>query len=263
MPLRRVLATFAFIAVLGLAAQVAPATATHASVIVRVVDVGSGAAEAWAFLPEEKPDCVITFIHDDGDVSPTKYTSWLDYTVLSDHCAIVFPRYQKARGTSASANLNGLRAAISTGMRYISRNEFPAGGDAALRRLPAIAAGLGSGATMALLYATTARQWGYRAPAAVDVVFPVVTANAPLPNAKLAAGTRVLVQMGDRDASVAPRNAGAVRRFLSSHSPRPHVEVVRSTADLAVTRGAPLLVNTAAENAFWGPLDNLIGSVTP
>ena len=84
MPLRLALAVVAAALVLTPASAAAPGSS-----IIRLVDVGSGAAEAWVFLPEEPPDCVLTFVHDDGDLSPARYTSWLNYTVLRHHCAFV------------------------------------------------------------------------------------------------------------------------------------------------------------------------------
>ena len=238
------------------------ATPRSSSQIVRIEDLGSGAAEAWVFLPEEPPDCVLTFIHDDGDLSPARYTPWLSYTVLNDHCAVVFPRYQAARHSSAAATLRGLRAAVSAGMAYVRKTTFGLYGDKALASLSAISAGYGSGGTLALVFAAKARSWGLAAPVAVDTVFPVVTDGAPIPDRKLDRRARVLVQLGDRDRAAGAASANAVRKYLASRRGSTRIQVVRSTPALAAVHSAPLRVDTPSENTFWGPLDTLISAVT-
>lgn len=252
------------VAVAAALVAASPVAATRSSEIVRLVDVGSGAAEAWVFLPEHTPTCVLTFIHDGRDVQPTRYTSWLDYTTLRDDCAIVFPRYQTAPFASGRANIRGLRASVAAGMRFVRTTAFPGANAAQFARVPAIAAGFGSGGTLALVYATQARSWGFATPAAVDTVFPIVSGTAQLPTAHLGSGIRVLVQLGDRDATAGSASARAVRAYLASHpSARKHIQVIRSTNALAAVHSAPLRVDTASENAFWGPLDALIDAVTP
>jgi len=258
MPLRLALAVVAAALVLTPASVAAPGSS-----IIRLVDVGSGAAEAWVFLPEEPPDCVLTFVHDDGDLSPARYTSWLNYTVLRHHCAIVFPRYQVAAHTTNARNLAGLRAGVTAGLSFVRKTSFGLYHDRALT-VPAITAGFGSGGALALTLSARAHEWGFPAPVAVDTVFPIVSAAAPLPSQSLPPHARVLVQVGDHDRSAGPASATAVRRYLSSHpAGLTRIQVVHSTASLAAIHSAPLRDDTAAENAFWGPLDVLIDGVTP
>jgi hypothetical protein len=252
-----VLATFAA----GLLLLGSPASAAPSSAIVRLADVGSGANEVWIFLPEKTPQCVLTFIHDKGDLSPARYTSWLDYTVLNDQCAIVFPRYGVGPRASAAAKVRGLRAGVSTGMAYVLKTSF-AGDRAAFRASPAIVAGFGSGAGLAVTYATRASAWGFATPKALDLVFPVFSAASPLPAARLAPAMRVLVQLGDRDTVAGHASSLIMRRYLRSRSPaRTQIRVIHSTPSLSAVHNAPLQVNTASETAFWGALDVLIGSV--
>jgi hypothetical protein len=234
--------------------------AARRSVIVQIVDVGGGNHEAWVFLPEERPECVLTFIHDDGDLTPARYTSWLDYTVLRDHCAIVFPKYQLAARAGSARNLTGLRAGISTGLAYVRARAFRTAGARALASVPVIATGFGSGGTLAFTVATRASGWGFPAPIAIDTVFPVVNVLSPLPTAPLADHVHVLVQMGDRDRAAGPASGVAVRKYLASH-PAGNIQVVHSTSALDAIHNAPLRVDSASENAFWGPLDALIDSV--
>jgi predicted esterase len=258
MRLRLVLAAFA------LALVLAPvSTAARGSAIIRLVDVGSGASETWVFLPEEPPDCILTFIHDDGDVSPAHYTSWLDYTVLRHKCAIVFPRYQVAGHAPNTRNLGGLRSGVAAGLAFVRKTSFGLDRDRA-NTVPNITAGFGSGGTLALTLAARAHEWGFPSPIAVDTVFPIVNSLVPLPSQKLSSRVHVLVQIGDRDRAAGPASASAVKQYLSTHpAGLAHIEVVHSTASLTATHGAPLREDTAAQNAFWGPLDTLIDDVTP
>jgi hypothetical protein len=228
------------------------------SAIVRVVDVGSGAHEVWVFIPEGKPDCLLTFVHDDGDISPARYTSWLDYTALNDHCAIVFPRYQARAHSTPAANVAGLRAGIAAGVAFIRANSTADPATA-----PQVAAGFGSGATLAIALAVNARQWGLSAPSALDVVFPVITDHAPLPGAKVGARIHALIQFGDHDTPAARSSAPALRRYFAARrAGLTQIRMVRSSAAFTADHDAPLRVDTPSENAFWGPLDNLIGLVT-
>ena len=244
--------------------SVEAATSAPRSAIIITSDAGSGAAEAWVFLPEKTPECVLTFIHDDGDLSPARYTSWIDYTVLRHECAVIFPRYQTAAHAPNAANLAGLRAAVSTGMRVVRSSKFRTGGDKALQALPAVTAGFGSGGTLAFAYATAAHDWGFAAPRAVDTVFPVVNDRAVLPSKKLGAKVHVLVQLGDRDKAAGPASGRAVRQYLAARdSASTQIQLVHSTAALPAIHSAPMRADTASENAFWGPLDVLIDGVTP
>jgi len=257
--------TVALLVVIAAVLAVAPAaTPRSSSQIVRIEDVGKGASETWVFLPaEEPPVCVLTFIHDDGDLSPARYTPWLSYTVLRDHCAIVFPRYQLSPHSSAAGNLRGLRAAVATGIAFVRKTTFGLYGEKAVASMPHIAAGFGSGGTLALALATQARGWGLPSPVAIDSVFPVVSDGAPVPDRHLDARARVLVQVGDRDNVAGPASASAVRKYLASHTGgRARIQLVRSSPAFAATHSAPLRVDTPSENAFWGPLDTLIDSVT-
>ena len=87
--------------------------------------------------------------------------------------------------------------------------------------------------------------------------------GAPVPDSTLDTRVRVLVQVGDRDVVAGAASATAVRKYLSSHPRnRARIQLIHSTAALAAIHSAPLWVDTASENTFWGPLDALIGSVS-
>src|SRR5262249_39636524 len=133
------------------------------------------------------------------DVDPAHYIPWLDYLVLGRDCAVIFPRYQQSAGATPAAALLGLRAGISAGFAHLRRAQFGLEGNRAARTLPTVVAGVGHGGTLAFYYAANARRWGLPVPAAIDSVFPVRGRFPGVPLPQLSTGTRVLIQIGDRD----------------------------------------------------------------
>lgn len=235
-----------------------------ASAIVRVVDIGEGGGEAWVYLPEQRPSCVVAFVHDRGDLTPRRYAAWLDYLVLGKHCAVVFPHYETAAGggmTSATA-LRHLHAGLARGLAYLRNATFGLGTGRMPAHPPVVAAGVGYGGTLAVAYAAEARAWGLPTPRAVDAIFPVATA-ADTPRARLPAAVRVLIQVGDRDRVGGQAAAGYLWRYLVPHpAAEKRLQIVRSRGRLAAVHGAPLQTTAAAVTAFWMPLDGLIDAAT-
>jgi len=249
-----------------LALALAPAAAARtSSAALRIVDLGKGAAEAWVILPEAPPHCIVAFVHAAGDPTPAKYLPWLDYLVLGKSCAVVFPRYQAAAsGPAPAADLRGLRQGMAAGFAFVRKTTFGVGGARAAASLPVVAAGVAYGGTLALSYAADAHSWGLPVPAAVDSVFPVAGATTPgVPSGRLAASTRVLIQVGDQDRVGGKASADHLWSYLASHpAGNKHLQVVHSTGALQAVQGAPLKTTSAAENTFWPPLDALIDTAT-
>ena len=230
----------------------------------RVVDLGQGAGEAWVILPEKPPACIVAFVHAPGDTTPAKYLAWLDYLALGKGCAVVFPRYQAtASGPAVAADLRGLRRGVTAGFALVHKTEFGIGGGHAAQDVPVIVAGVAYGGTLALYLAAEAHSWGLPVPAAVDSIFPVAGPASGVPQARLAPGTRVLIQFGDRDRVGGKASADYLWGYLASHPPgNKELQVVHSTGALPAVQGAPLKTTQAAESTFWPPLDTLIDAAT-
>jgi hypothetical protein len=241
------------IAIVALVLAFVPsALARPTSAIVRVVDLGDGANESWIFLPERAPECAVVFVHDAGDISPARYTPWLETIAGGDHCAVIFPRFQATAAKPAPvADLRRLHVGITASLAYVRRTSGNNGAP-----LPTVAAGYGYGGTLALSYAAKARSWGFPVPAAVDSVFPIVGA---FPSALPERNTRVLIQAGDRDTAGGRKSASDLLHYLSPHA-RKRLVLVHSTPTFAANHGAPLQVTDESESAFWQPLDALIGA---
>jgi hypothetical protein len=239
---------------IGLALLPADAFAGPTSSIVSVHDLGTGAGEVWVFLPEHAPECIVTFVHDAGDLSPARYSGWLSYLAIGNECAAVFPRYElSASSHSAASDLRGLRAGIARGIAYIQSSPR------VTRKLPVVGAGYAYGGVLALAYAANAASWGLPAPLSVDTIFPVSGQAETLLQAPLPARTRVLVQVGDDDRPGGAAGGQVLWRLLASHpSGRKRLQHVHSTPTFSTVHSAPLQITPEAEVAFWAPLDVLI-----
>ena len=239
------------------------ARATHASAIVRLVDVGSGANEAWIFAPEEPPVCELVFLHDEGELSPDRYTAWLSHVAVGDHCVVVFPRYEKAAGASPAADLRAIRTTFAEAQSFLESSSFGAQREHAATRLPLVAGGFGTGATLALTIAAESARLHLPRAVALDAVFPVATRSIALPATRLRASVRVLAEFGDRDRVAGSASAHRVRRYLATH-PASHrqIMVVHSNGGLAAVHGAPLGQSAGAQLSFWQPLDILLTDVS-
>jgi len=231
--------------------------ATRSAGMVRVEDLGSGAGEVWVMLPETPPKCMIVFLHAGGDLSPSRYTSWLGHLSLGDKCAVLFPRYELRASDSPASDQAALRRAIRSGLGYYLGTTYGLAKNPATPNPRWYAIGVGQGATLALAYAARAESWGLQTPRAIDAVFPVVPSSAELPAAPLPASVHVFVQTGDRP--VTATGGAAVWKYLTlSHDARRSRAVVHSSKALPATLSAPLLTTAAAETAFWVPADEMI-----
>jgi hypothetical protein len=251
------------IAVVALAAAPAATAGSSSGGLIRVSDLGTGAAEVWVLLPAAPPPCVITFIHAEGDLSPGRYLTWLNHLALDKHCAVIFPRYQAAAGSATAADLRQLRSVVATGIANVRKATFGLYDAHAPAHMPMIAAGVGSGATLALDYAAYAKAWGLPVPVAVDSMFPVAGASTDVPSKPLAPSTDVLVQVGDRDRAGGKAAGQLLWKYLASHAAaEKRYVVVRSTGGLAAVAGAPVKTTPQAETTFWTPLDKFIDAAT-
>jgi hypothetical protein len=253
------------IAMVGVTAFVPSAAGRSSGQIISEVDLGNGAAESWIYLPEGPPPCAVIFIHGAGDLTPGPYRAWLSYLAIGKHCAVIFPRYQSTAATSplSAASRRGLRAGVAASFAYLRSARFGLYRDPLPARLPVVVAGFADGGVLALYVAANARKWGVPVPVAVDSVFPAAAGIPGAPLGRLAASTRVLIQVGDKDRAGARAAGRSLWQHLAAHpAGRKRFELVRSTAEIAAVHNAPLQATTTAERIFWNPLDALIDAAT-
>jgi pimeloyl-ACP methyl ester carboxylesterase len=238
----------------ALVVNVSASAGTRASVAAPMVSIGSGASSVWVLRPVGQPRVVVIFGHGWKTAPPSTPTAWVEQFrpwldhLLAEQAAVVFPRYQAGGDRATSeALLTNFVGGVRAGLVALGRPT-----------LPLIAFGYSYGASLVMAYAADARGHGLLAPDAVDAIFPA----APLPGestAHIPTTTRVDLQVGDADTEAGRAGADAFRTGLAG---RPAAAlsytVVRSSATFHATHAAPKLASTAAQTAFWTPLDRRI-----
>ncbi|HXY16935.1 MAG TPA: hypothetical protein VEH79_02045 [Gaiellaceae bacterium] len=217
---------------------------------------GEGDAEVWLLRPRGAPRSIVVFGHGWKLFPPSpsrpwvgQFRPWLDHLVERGS-AVVFPRYQLGTGDDQGVDrLDAYKRGLALGLSRLGAG-----------RLPIVAVGYSFGASLALYYAADARRWHLPEPAAVDGVFPAgLIAGAPF--AGLPNRTRVVFQVGDRDAEAGAGGALAFWARLASHpAARKRYEVVRSHGGFVADHAAPKGSSSAARVAFWAPLDALVSA---
>jgi hypothetical protein len=227
---------------------------------VEIVEVGHGAGETWVWRSAEVPKTVVVFLHGRGDLTPAAYNAWFGYLALRD-TAVIFPRYRESAGGPSSETLASLRAGIANGwanLRSGNYGRFGGIGPATFHGAPLIVAGFGDGAALAFTVALEARRWRLETPFAVDSIFPDFARIPGPPLATLPRSTRVLIQVTPRDPAVLA-SGEALRHALRS---RPRTGLAQLSAKALSVGHAEPRQTTAAEDAFWPPLDNFIAAAS-
>lgn len=214
---------------------------------------GIGADAVWLLRPRVPARSIVVFGHGWKLFPPSssrpwvgQFRSWLDH-LLARGSAVIFPRYQLGGDSAGPTRVISFRRGLAEGFARLG-----------LTGLPVVAAGYSYGASLAFYYAADAGRWALPVPRAVFSVFPAgLIYGATLP--ALPGSTRVLIQVGDRDAVAGPAGAQPFWAWLASHSnSRKHLEIIRSGPSLTATHAAPKLSTPGAQHAFWHPLDLLI-----
>ena len=216
---------------------------------------GSGSGAVWLLLPRSRPSSVVVFLHGWKVAPPSpsypwvgQFRPWLDHLVAKGS-AVLFPAYQSGGDAQGPARVASLRRGLEEGFGRLSQHG-----------LPVVVAGYSYGASLAFYYAADARSWSLPEPAAVDAVFPAGRIpGAPLP--ALAARVEVLIEVGDRDTVAGRAGADAFWSWLSGRrGARQRLATVHSHAGFAAVHAAPKSSSLAARQAFWRPLDTLVGA---
>jgi hypothetical protein len=239
----------------------APAShAAPASEILGITALGSGASEAWVLAPGGARSIVV-FLHELGDPVPEKYLGWLD-SLAAEESAVVFPRYQTAATHSPRQMLRAIRVAVTRAERHLAGLPVTGFGGGPIKGVPVIVVGYGYGATLALYVAASSGRWGLPVPKAVVGIFPRAGRFPGVALPRLARSTRVVLQVGDADTRSAKSAARDLWGTIESHpAARKRLVTVRSGGGFRADHGAPLRLTSAAVNAFWAPLDQIVYDV--
>lgn len=214
------------------------------------------AEQVYVLRPEGPVRSVVVFGHGWSDYTPAKYKPWFKHLAQNGN-AIIYPRYQATDSLSELHQGAQMRQAWLRGLRsgFIQIGQ---------RDLPVVAVGYSAGAALVYNYASQAQTRGLPVPKAVDLIFPGATLDLvpgigrPLP---FPTGTRILLQVGDRDAVVGPYDADAIWKSLRNvPSVDKEYEIVHSAGAFVAHHLAPQGTSKPAQRAFWVPLDALIAS---
>jgi hypothetical protein len=245
------------------AAVLASAPASHAapsSEILGITGLGSGASESWVMAPGGARSIVV-FLHELGDAVPAKYLGWLD-SLAAEESAVVFPRYESARTHSPQQMLRAVRVGVTRAERHLAGLPVTGFGGGPIKGMPVIVVGYGYGATLALYVAANSKRWGLPVPKAVVGIFPSTGRFPGVALPRLARSTRIVLQVGDADTGSARSAARDLWRAIESHpAARKRLVTVRSGGGFRADHGAPVRLTSAAVNAFWAPLDQIVYDV--
>jgi hypothetical protein len=234
--------------------------AAPSSEIVGITSLGSGANEAWVIAPGGARSIVV-FLHERGDPIPQNYLGWLDQ-LAAQESAVVFPRYESAATRTPQQMLRALRAAVTRAERHLAGLPVSGFGGGPIKGVPVIVVGYGYGATLAFYVAANSTRWGLPAPRAVVSIFPRPGPFAGIALPPLAHSTRVVLQVGDVDTTAAKSAASDLWRAIERHpAARKRLVTVHSGGGLRADHRAPLRMTSAAVDAFWAPLDQIIYDV--
>jgi len=239
---------------------VAPASrAAPSSEIVGITDLGSGANESWVIAPGGARSIVV-FLHERGDPIPQNYLGWLDH-LAAEESAVVFPRYESAKARTPQQMLRALRVSVTAAERHLAGLPVSGFGGGPIKGVPIIVVGYSYGASLAFYVAANSARWGLPAPRAVVSIFPRPGRFPGLALPPLARSTRVILQVGDADRAAKPA-ADDLWQALQRHpAARKQLVTVHSSKGFRADHGAPLRTTSAAVDAFWAPLDQLIYDV--
>jgi hypothetical protein len=245
-------------AAVAAALAVAPSSrAAPSSDIVGITGIGSGANEAWV-IGAGGAKSIVVFLHERGDPIPQNYLGWLDH-LAADESAVVFPRYESGTSRTPQQMLRALRTAVTAAEHHLANLPVTGFGGGPIKNVPVIVVGYSYGATLALYVAANSARWGLPVPKAVVSIFPRPGPFPGLVLPPLARSTRVVLQVGDADTTSAKSAAYDLWRAIQHH-PATHKRLVtvRSASGLRANHGAPLRTTTAAVDAFWVPLDQVV-----
>jgi hypothetical protein len=231
--------------------------AASSSDIVGITALGSGANEAWVIAPGGAKSIVV-FLHERGDPIPQKYLGWLD-SLAGQESAVVFPRYENAATRTPQEILRAVRAGVTAAEHHLAGLPVTGFGGGPIKGVPVIVVGYGYGATLAFYVAANSPRWGLPVPRAVVSIFPRPGRFPGVPLSPLARSTRVVLQVGDDDTASAKAAANDLWQAIARHpTTRKRLVNVHSRGSFKADHRAPLRLTSAAVDAFWAPLDQLI-----
>ena len=166
--------------------------------------IGKGRASVYVMRPRGEIRAIVVVGHGWGEISPDNWLPWFDHLAAQGYAAI-YPRYQLTRIYSTELGrpvIDGWRDGLARGFESLEAGD-----------VPVVAVGYSFGGGLVFYYAGFAKQWGLPSPVAVQSIFPVGMFKQAPPS--LPDGTRVFIQVGDRDTIVGDFGASEWRVWRS------------------------------------------------
>ena len=200
-------------------------------------------ATADVFPAKNAERATVVLYHGWTDIEPDDYLPWIEH-LNSEGVAVIFPRYQRSVVSSPAEMLADAETATRDGL-----DKAPPAG-------PVIAVGYSLGGGYSVVYGANAAAWNVPAPAAIYAIFPAMPPVVPEPFGTVPPETPVTMLVGDRDAVVGDFGATALATAIAPHTAT--IRTLSSTSEMVFEHLAPKRTDSAAQRAFWLPLDRLI-----
>ncbi len=204
-------------------------------------------ATADVFPAKNSERATVVLYHGWTDIEPDDYLPWIEH-LNSEGVAVIFPRYQRSVVSSPAEMLADAETATRDGL-----DKAPPAG-------PVIAVGYSLGGGYSVVYGANAAAWNVAAPAAIYAIFPAMPPVVPEPFGTVPPETPVTMLVGDRDAVVGDSGANALATAIAPHTAT--IRTLSSTSTFTFEHLSPKRTDSAAQRAFWLPLDRLIDKLT-
>ena len=201
------------------------------------------AATADVFPAKNSERATVVLYHGWTDIEPDDYLPWIEH-LNSEGVVVIFPRYQRSVISSPAEMLADVETATRDGL-----DKAPPAG-------PVIAVGYSLGGGYSVVYGANAAAWNVPAPTAIYAIFPAMPPVVPEPFGTVPQETPVTMLVGDRDAVVGDSGATALAAAIAPHPAT--IRTLASTSTMVFEHLAPKRIDSAAQRAFWLPLDRLI-----
>ena len=213
---------------------------------------GVGAGRVWSLTPRHKEiSSVVVYLHGWGANLPFEWhQAWFEH-LLARGSAVVFPAYQDGKDDSFVVAPYDMHDGLVLGFRALGRPD-----------VPVVAAGFSVGATLALIYAAHALEWGVPSPRAVESIFPVDPyAIEPVLDLSSLRGIPIVLRAGDHDDVVGRDGADALASMLNrKERALLDYRIVRSKGSVWADHELlpTSVLNADVRKLFWAPLDAMV-----
>ena len=245
--MRRLFPLFALVLLAGCGGVSSSSTSSPTTITEPATTNSNPVATADVFPTKATERATVVLYHGWTDIEPDDYVPWIEH-LNSEGVTVIFPRYQQSVLSSPDQMLTDAETATRDGF-----DKAPPSG-------PVIAVGYSLGGGYAVVYGANASAWKVPAPASVYVIFPAMPPVVPEPFGTVPAKTPVMMLVGDRDAVVGGSGAASLAAAIAPHPAT--IRTLSSTSAMAFDHLSAKRTDSAAQRAFWMPLDGIIDRLT-